>query len=195
MNSAFAADHQLYHYDEPLVQGHSPVYVPHSQSITPTFGAYFNYHNYPQNTHQDFVLDTDNTDSAQQQVPAKSHFHSQSAAHSPAHSAANSLDLQPPVLSSTSDSGTSIHSSLSSGIGSPSMNVYQSHEWLQFPGTVPSIVHQDSLHPDVFAHFEFEPSREPKHLNCVGESAGISSSPCCVSIHSLQTMYLSLRHN
>ena len=191
-SSGLGADHQSYQYDGPLGQGYSPVYIPHSQSTTPTFGAYFNHHHYPRSTHQNFVLDTD---SAQQQVPAKRHLHHQSPAHSPAQSAANSLDLQPPVLSSTSDSGTSIRSSLSSGIESPSMNIYQSHEWNQFPGTVPSIVHQDSFHPDSFAHFEFEPSMQPKHLNCVGKSAGISSSPCFVSIHSLQTMYLSLHHD
>ena len=171
MASAPGEDYQLYSYS--ASQSYPSVYTPQHQATNQGFGTYNIHPSYPQNTHQDFVLDTD---SVHQQLAAKIDYQSRSPpAHSPTHSSANSFDLQPPVLSSTSDSGTSIQSNVSSALGSPSVSIHQAREWNHFPGNMPSIVQQDNLHPDAFAQaFDYEPLVVPKHPKCVGELKDLS---------------------
>lgn len=98
-------------------------------------------------------------------------------AYSPSNSAAHSFDLQnPPVLSSTSDSGASVQSTVSSGTNSPSVLPQQSHDWSR-QVVVPSIVPHDSLGQDLFATTSFDFETLPvTDKGCVGELANISSS-------------------
>lgn len=52
-------------------------------------------------------------------------------------------DQQPPVLSSTSDSGASVQSAMSSNMGSPNTQPQQANEWQQQFNMFPSIYQQD----------------------------------------------------
>ncbi|KAK4951199.1 hypothetical protein LTR10_010171 [Elasticomyces elasticus] len=92
---------------------------------------------------------TFNTDSFQ---PSK-HHHLQApgSTYSPANSASHSFDFQnPPMLSSTSDSGASVQSATSSGMNSPHQ---QSHDWSQQANMnmLPGIVQHDNVAQDLFA--------------------------------------------
>lgn len=174
ITSSRGDDFQLYPY-QVTAQGYPALYAPQPQSMNIPFGTYNVPQSYPQNTHQDFVL---GTEADHQEVSTKTAYYPQTPAHSPTNSATNSFDLQPPILSSTSDSGASVQSNLSSAIGSPSMSVHQSREWNQMPGSIPSIVHQDTFPSDNFAHsgFEYEPMMASKYPGYVGESRDVSSA-------------------
>ncbi|KAK5713278.1 hypothetical protein LTR17_017693 [Elasticomyces elasticus] len=91
---------------------------------------------------------TFNTDSFQ---PSKHHLQAPGSTYSPANSASHSFDFQnPPMLSSTSDSGASIQSATSSGMNSPHQ---QSNDWSQQANMnmLPGIVHHDNVAQDLFA--------------------------------------------
>lgn len=100
--------------------------------------------------------------------------------YSPANSLTHSFDLQPPVLSSTSDSGASVHSAISSAIGSPAMGQQSVAEWTriystQAPGIVPQEAYSNNMFGTTGYEFENIPALE-KGPGCVGESSAISSS-------------------
>lgn len=99
---------------------------------------------------------------------------------SPAHSAAQSFDVQqPPILSSTSDSGASAPSTISSAMGSPSIQPQAANGWGQQHNMamLPGIVHPDGLGQDVFASTGFDIETIPvTDKGCVGELHTISSS-------------------
>ncbi|KAK4574325.1 hypothetical protein LTR86_002087 [Recurvomyces mirabilis] len=123
-------------------------------------------------------------DSAALSNPIKDALHAPSPGYSPTNSASHSFDYQnPPVLSSTSDSGASVQSTISSGMNSPSMHPQQSHDWSQQAtmASAPSI--HDSLGQGVFAmpNFDYE-SLPVSGKDCVGELTNISSAQMSHSV-------------
>ncbi len=103
------------------------------------------------------------------QLPTSSHY-------SPAHS----FDTQnPPHLSSTSDSGASVHSTISSTMGSPPTQPLVSTGWMQQQGLeiLPNIAQNDHMDHDVYttSAFDFE-SLPASDKGCVGEFATVPSS-------------------
>jgi hypothetical protein len=84
-----------------------------------------------------------------------------------------SFDNQPPVLSSTSDSGASIQSAMSSNMGSPSAQSQQISDWNQF-NMCPSIFQQDNG----ISTSLYEAGTIPgeSKIGCVGELSNVSSS-------------------
>ena len=168
-----ANDFTLYPYQE--VWNQDQQYLP---TTTYSDQTYFNSTTFDSFQAQQAYLQPD-----QFSFPSDQSFHSKSNLHpdySPAHSASHSFDLQhPPILSSTSDSGASVQSTISSAMGSPSVQPHQSNEWLQqqdmsmFPG----IVQSDSLAHDTYATTGFEMESIPvTDKGCVGELTTISSS-------------------
>lgn len=117
-----------------------------------------------------------NTESYQQ---AKNHLQPQSPTYSPSNSASHSFDFQhPPVLSSTSDSGASAQSTISSAMGSPSVQHQASNEWgqQQRMNMLPSIMHHDNMAQDLFATTTFDLDNVPAtEKGCVGEFTNVSS--------------------
>lgn len=98
--------------------------------------------------------------------------------YSPANSAVHSFEYpQPPVLSSTSDSGASGPSTISSAMGSPSMHPHASNEWSHpAMAVLPSIVAHDGTQP-IFATTGYDLDSVPvTDKGCVGELSDISSS-------------------
>ena len=98
--------------------------------------------------------------------------------YSPANSASHSFDPQnPPVLSAPSESGASVQSTISSAIGSPSVQPQHSNDWLHQQGFLPGIVQPEMLGHDVFATTGFDFETIPvTDKGCVGELSTISSS-------------------
>jgi len=86
----------------------------------------------------------------------------------------HSFEYHPALnLSSISDSGASVQSTISSAMASPSVQPQHS-EWNQ--QLVPGIVHHDSLHTDLLASSGFELDTIPvTDKGCVGESTTVSS--------------------
>lgn len=166
--SAQAPDY-MYSYSGVSNQAYPTIYTPHPHTHSTSSGGYGGY---GQNTHQDFVLDTN---SVQQGLSAESIYHLNTPAHSPRHSSLHSFAPQPPVLSSTSDSGASIRSNLSSAIGSPSMSDHHNKEWNHIPSIAPGIIHQDNFQIDTCAisGFDCEPVMAPKYPGYVGESENV----------------------
>ena len=115
-----------------------------------------------------------------QSYHAKNHLQPSSPNYSPSNSASHSFDPQnPPVLSSTSDSGHSAQSTISSTMGSPSVQPQPSSDWNQPQGMsiFPGIVQSDSLGHDVFATTGFDlESISVTDKGCVGELTAFSSS-------------------
>lgn len=110
----------------------------------------------------------------------KGNYHPQTPAESPTNSANNSFDIQPPHLSSTSDSGASVQSTSSSAMGSPSLNQggYGHESWTTY-GQGLGIVHHEHLGQEPFAAsgLEYDPLLgHDKIPGCVGESPSISST-------------------
>lgn len=129
---------------------------------------------------QNFLFD------AEAQGLRKAKIPSYSPAYSPTSSIAQSFDMHPPVLSSTSDSGASVQSNISSAMGSPSMDVpQQAPAWNQLHELFPSIVQQDNFQPDQFTStcYDFDSLVAPdsKYPGFVGEPSRISSSQSSVS--------------
>ena len=94
--------------------------------------------------------------------------------YSPANSASHSFDFLHP--SSTSDSGASVPSTISSAMGSPSVQPQVSNEWNQQISMLPGIVQSDSMGQDVFST-GFDIDTIPvTDKGCVGELTAISSS-------------------
>lgn len=172
--SSRAEEYPLYPFS---IESYSDIYDPQSQSQSMHFalGNYSTHHNYPQNTHSDFVLDA--YENHQQKHLAKTPYFPHSPTPSPTYSSAiNPFDLQPPVLSSTSDSGASVQSNASSALGSPSMSTYRHHEWIHLQDPLPAIVPQDSFGNMTPSAFDYETMMTSKHPGCVGESSNIISS-------------------
>lgn len=171
-HSTHGTEYPFYQYQAISTQGYPSIYTaPQPQQMNPGFESY----SYPRATHQDFVLDTE---SIHQQLSVKPSYQAHSPAHSPTHSSANSFDLQPPVLSSTSDSGASIQSNMSSAMGSPSLSIHAPRDWNQMQGTVPGIVQQDCYPTETFtpSGFDYESAMALKHPGFVGESRQLPSS-------------------
>lgn len=85
-----------------------------------------------------------------------------------------SFDHQPPVLSSTSDSGASIQSGMSSHMNSPSAQPQQMNDWNQQFNVCPSIFQPDNMIPT--SMFESGPIPGEAKIGCVGELSKVSSS-------------------
>lgn len=85
----------------------------------------------------------------------------------------DSFDHQPPVLSSTSDSGASIQSAMSSNMGSPSAQPQQMNDWNQQFNMCPSIFQDNGIPTSMFESSTIP--GEPK-IGCVGELSKVSSS-------------------
>lgn len=85
-----------------------------------------------------------------------------------------SYEHQPPVLSSTSDSGASIQSAMSSNMGSPSAQPQQMNEWNQQFNMCPSIFQHDNGIPTSI--FESGTIPGEAKIGCVGELSNDSSS-------------------
>jgi hypothetical protein len=118
-----------------------------------------------------------NTESFQQ---TKNNLHGPSPSYSPANSASHSFDYQnPPILSSTSDSGASVQSTISSAMGSPSVPPQVSNDWNQQAAMnmLPGIVHHDNIGaPDIFTTSGFDLETIPvTDKGCVGEFTNVSS--------------------
>lgn len=84
-----------------------------------------------------------------------------------------SFDHQPPVLSSTSDSGASIQSAMSSNMGSPSAQPQQMSDWNQHFNMGPTIFPQDSIATSMFESGTIPGEAK---IGCVGELSKFSSS-------------------
>jgi hypothetical protein len=84
-----------------------------------------------------------------------------------------SFDHQPPVLSSTSDSGASIQSAMSSNMGSPSAQPQQVNDWNQHFSMGPSIFPQDNIATSMFESGTIPGEAK---IGCVGELSKVSSS-------------------
>lgn len=85
-----------------------------------------------------------------------------------------SFDHQPPVLSSTSDSGASIQSGMSSHMNSPSTQPQQMNDWNQQFNVCPSIFQPDNMIPT--SMFESGTISGEAKIGCVGELSKVSSS-------------------
>jgi hypothetical protein len=85
-----------------------------------------------------------------------------------------SFDHQPPVLSSTSDSGASIQSGMSSHMNSPSAQPQQMNDWNQHFNVCPSIFQPDNMIPT--SMFESGSISGEAKIGCVGELLKVSSS-------------------
>ncbi|KAI9706184.1 MAG: hypothetical protein M1820_004945 [Bogoriella megaspora] len=150
-----------------------------NQYINSTGASFDPYSIFPQTSQsQDFGFGSTST-----ALQSKSNYHPQTPAESPTNSAKNSFDVQPPNLSSTSDSGASVQSTSSSAMGSPSLNPHYAQEgWNtlgQGLGLAPGIVQHDHLGQEPFttSGFEYEPLLVHEKIpGCVGESPSISSS-------------------
>ncbi|GAB7357417.1 hypothetical protein MBLNU459_g8346t1 [Dothideomycetes sp. NU459] len=146
-------DYQLYSY-----QAYQSIYAGHQPTVS-TFDQFSIPVIYQQGQHdQSFLYESEANDYSKSTIP------SYSPNYSPTNSIAHSFDMQPPVLSSTSDSGASVQSNISSAMGSPSIGVQQQvPTWNHLQGLVPSIVQQDSFQPDQFAstNYDFESAVPP----------------------------------
>ncbi|KAK4982142.1 hypothetical protein LTR50_007827 [Elasticomyces elasticus] len=176
----------LHDNDFPLFPQYSD-YTATSQAYIPTntyqepgfpasaYGSYAAHHTFPGQQLHNFSFNVHNVAQGQ-----KAAFNPHSPLYSPTNSASNSFDFQPPVLSSTSDSGASVQSALSSAMGSPSLNAQNSADWPSSTGLGISlnIVNPDSFARDPFATTSFEVESllaQDKDLGCVGESGELSS--------------------
>ncbi|KAK6393406.1 hypothetical protein LTR65_002697 [Meristemomyces frigidus] len=130
---------------------------------------------------------------------AKNHLQPQSPNYSPSNSASNSFDFQhPPILSSTSDSGASVQSTISSAMGSPSVQHQASNDWnsQQHMAMLPGIVQHDSIAQDLFATTNFDLETIPAtEKGCVGEFTAISSSQQLQAIQPLDLSSLPFSFN
>ncbi|KAK5123293.1 hypothetical protein LTR85_002723 [Meristemomyces frigidus] len=172
-------DFTLYPYQEPWTgQAYLPTSFADNPYVNPTaFESFHSQQTYGQPGPQQFSF---NTQSYQQ---AKNHLQPQSPTYSPSNSASHSFDYQqPPILSSTSDSGASVQSTISSAMGSPSLQQQPSSDWSQqqqqqHMTMVPSIMHHDSIAQDLFGTTTFDLETIPAtDKGCVGEFTNISSS-------------------
>lgn len=172
-------DFTLYPFNEVWSQG--PSYVPTSSYAEQSYTTGTTYDSYPtQQTYngqglEHFTFSTDQTN-----LQPKNHLQAPSPTYSPSSSARHSFDYNPPVLSSNSDSGASVQSTLSSAMGSPSVHPQQASEWInqQNMSMLPSIVqHHDSLAQDMFTTTGYDLETIPAtEKGCVGELATVSSS-------------------
>ncbi|KAK5007740.1 hypothetical protein LTR28_004896, partial [Elasticomyces elasticus] len=134
------------------------------------YESYAAHHTFPGQQLHNFSFGVHNVAQGQ-----KAAFNPRSPLYSPTNSASNSFDVQPPVLSSTSDSGASVQSALSSAMGSPSLNAQNAADWASSTGLGISlnIVNPDSFARDPFATTSFEVESllaQDKDLGCVAFS-------------------------
>lgn len=162
-------DFTLYPYPEAWNQDQT--YLPSSTYADPSYLSSTTFDSYP--NQQSYAPLPEPFDFLGQQTLEQS---KNFRAPSPANSASNSFEYQnPPALSSVSDSGASVQSTISSAMGSPSVQP-QTNEWSHqsnahmFPGIV-----QQSDGMFSTSSFDFE-SVPVTDKGCVGESAAISSS-------------------
>jgi hypothetical protein len=102
---------------------------------------------------------------------SRTHLQPVGGNYSPSHSVAHSFDYQYPAhISSVSDSGASVQSTISSAMASPSMQ--HQNDWNH--QDYPSIVQHDSMYPQSFNNSGVELNAAEK--GCVGESTNNSSS-------------------
>lgn len=166
-------DFTLYPYQWNDDQSYLPVstYSDQAYMNANAFDPYQTTQGFPQMDQFSFGMD--------QTFQSKSTLQPPSPNYSPANSASHSFDLHPPILSSTSDSGASVPSTISSAMGSPSVQPQPSNDWSQQQnmGMLPGIVQQDNLGQDVFATTGFDLETIPvTDKGCVGELTAISSS-------------------
>lgn len=166
------SEHPFYQYQTIHAQEYPSTFFPHqTRSIPSNHHTYSDSQSYPRLTHHDFVLDTD---SVKQHLAAKPDYHPYSPA--PTHSSVHSFDLQPPVLSSTSDSGASYQSNASSAMGSPTRSVPHHGDWNQMQESVPSIVRHENFHAEPFpSRFDYDSMLTSKQPGFVGKWALTSS--------------------
>ncbi|KAM0716923.1 hypothetical protein Q7P37_006775 [Cladosporium fusiforme] len=81
-----------------------------------------------------------------------------------------SFEYQPPVLSSTSDSGASVQSAMSSKMGSPSAQAQSSNDWNQQFNMFPSIVQNEN--GLTTSGMEFSPLTVLDNKGCVAFPGG-----------------------
>lgn len=162
-------DFTLYPYPEAWNQDQT--YLPTSSYADPSYLSATTFDSYP--TQQSYAPLPEPFDFVGQFDQSKHHLQ----APSPAKSASNSFDYpNPPALSSVSDSGASVQSTISSAMGSPSAQPqtnewsHQQHNAHMFPGIVQQ---SDSLFSTSSFDFESIPATDK---GCVGESTNISSS-------------------
>lgn len=166
-NNMASNDFTLYPYPEVWNQDQSylpsSTYTDQSYLSATTFDSYQSQHSYAPLPEQfDF----------NQGIDQSKHLRAPSAHDSPA---SHPYDYQnPPALSSVSDSGASVQSTISSAMGSPSAHP-QSNDWAHQQSThmFPSIVSQsDGLYST--SSFDFD-TNYVTDKGCVGELATISS--------------------
>lgn len=176
-------------YTNPIVastsgQGDFPLYAYHDQYPTTsnftTTSAYAEHFFTPNTTFDSYASHNAYTFQPQTDFYTKNTYSARSPLYSPANSAAPSFDLHnPPILSSTSDSGASGPSSISSARASPSLSIQNPADWTSHN---PSIVSSnDSYDVYVTRALEQETLFAPEKLpGCVGKSCQcFSNSPRC----------------
>ena len=166
-------DFTLYPYQEVWNQDQS--YLPTSTYADQTYLNATTFESYP--TQHAYAQPDPYSFSLEPSFQTKHNLHAPSPNYSPANSAAHSFDLHhPPILSSTSDSGASVQSTISSAMGSPSVQPQQLNEWNQ-QHLIPGIVQPEMLGQDIYTTTGFDIDSIPvTDKGCVGELATISSS-------------------
>jgi hypothetical protein len=184
-------DFPLYSYPDVWSNDHSylsaSTYPDASYMNTTQFDAFQDNQTFAQQEQYSFGTD--------QTFMSKQTLQPSNATFSPTNSASHSFDtLNPPNLSSNSDSGASVQSTRSSAAGSPSAHPQTINDWTQQAGLdmLPSIVQPDAMANDVFATTAFDFDTIPATVKgCVGESTDISSSQLLPSAPLLNTQSFS----
>ena len=172
-----STDFTLYPYE----WNQDQTYLPTTTFADPTYLNATSFDTYQsQQAYNQALAEQYSFSNEQQTHNTKNNLQAGSPNYSPSNSASHSFDYQqPPVLSSTSDSGASVPSTISSAMGSPSVHAQQSNDWSQQPNLnmLPNIVHHDSLAQDMFASTGFGMETIPAtDKGCVGEFTTLSSS-------------------
>jgi hypothetical protein len=148
-------DFTLFPYQE--MWNNDQTYIPPSTFADQTFGQPTSFDAF--STQQAYAHPNQFAFNPESYQPAKNNLQPPSPSYSPANSASHSFDYQnPPILSSTSDSGASVQSTISSAMGSPSAQPQASNDWSQQQNSnmIPGIVHHDSLAQGIFATTGFD---------------------------------------
>lgn len=177
-------DFTLYPYQDQTWDNDS--FLPNSNFSDPNFVNPTTLDSFPANAAYANEHFTFQSQTYRQQSPShpKHAVQATSSTYSPTLSASHSFDAQnPPLLSSTSDSGASVQSTISSAMGSPSGFAQTSTgvEWsLPDMRLLPGIVQQDCMNtaaPELFATSAFDLETVPvTDKGCVGELFAVSSS-------------------
>jgi hypothetical protein len=163
-------DFTLYPYAE--AWSHDQSYVPTTTYAEQSYLTIPSYE--PYKAHQDYAPLQDQFHFGANQAigQAKAHLQAAGSNYSPANSVAHSFDYHyPNHISNVSDSGASVQSTISSAMGSPS--VQHQHDWNQH-NYQPSIVQHDGMYTHSYENQHMDAPMPEK--GCVGESTVISSS-------------------